>query len=354
MTRPAPDAADLARALAHYAELAGGVASPLTGGLINSTFAVRSPAGEFVVQRVSPIFSPEIHDNIAAVTEHLRGRGEASPRLLTTTSGARWADLGPAGIWRAMTRVPGTSFDAVASPAQARSAAALVGRFHSTLVDLDHPFAVRRTLHDTPTHLRTLAQAVAEHREHRLFAEVEPLAAAVLAGATALPPLAAAPLRVGHGDLKFNNILFDATGPEGQAEARCLIDLDSVAPMPLHHELGDAWRSWCNPAGEERGAASFDAAIFAAALDGYLGALSFALEPVERRNLVHGVEWIALELTARFAADALNERYFGWDPQRFPGAGEHHLHRAKGQWALHQACLATRELRADLLLRQAS
>jgi Ser/Thr protein kinase RdoA (MazF antagonist) len=350
MTRPPPDAAAIARALEHFPELAGGAASPLTGGLINATFAVRAPAGEFVLQRLHPIFAPEIHDNIAAVTEHLRGRGETSPRLLTTTTGGRWADLGELGIWCAMTRVPGVSFEAVASPAQARSAGALVGRFHATLADLDHPFTVRRTLHDTPAHLRTLAQAVAEHREHRLFAEVAPLAAAVFAAVEALPPLAPAPLRVGHGDLKFNNLLFDETGPEGQGAARCLIDLDSVAPMPLHHELGDAWRSWCNPAGEERGTPSFDAEIFAAALDGWLGALSFPLEAVERRNLVHGVEWIALELTARFAADALNERYFGWDPQRFPAAGEHHLHRAKGQWALHQATLATRELRAGLLL----
>lgn len=352
MTRPAPTADELARAVAHYPELAGGDVSPLTGGLINSTYAVRAASGEFVLQRVHTIFAPGIHDNIAAVTEHLRRRGELSPRLLPTAGGERWADLGEAGIWRAMTRVPGTSFDAVASPEQARSAGALVARFHTALADVDHPFVVRRTLHDTPAHLRTLALALVEHPGHRLFAEVEPLARAVLAGAEALPELAPAPLRVGHGDLKFNNILFDATGPEGHVQARCLIDLDSVAPMPLHHELGDAWRSWCNPAGEEQGAPSFDAAIFAAGLDGYLEALGFELEAVERRNLVHGVEWIALELTARFAADALNERYFGWDPRRFPGAGEHHLHRAKGQWALHEACLATRELRAERLLQK--
>ncbi|MFY0535815.1 phosphotransferase enzyme family protein [Nannocystis pusilla] len=309
----------MAGALAQFPELAGGTTSPLTGGLINATFAVRAPAGEFVLQRLNPIFAPQIHDNIAAVTEHLRRRGETSPRLLTTARGERWADLGDLGIWRAMTRVPGVSFEAVQSAEQARSAGALVGRFHATLADLEHPFTIRRTLHDTPAHLRTLAEAVAQHREHRLFAEVEPLAAAVFAAVETLPPLAPAPLRVGHGDLKFNNLLFDGTGAEGQAH--CLIDLDSVAPMPLHHELGDAWRSWCNPAGEERGAPSFDGAIFVAALDGWLGALTFPLEPVERRNLIHGVEWIALELTARFAADALNERYFGWDAQRFPAAG---------------------------------
>ncbi len=36
---------------------------------------------------------------------------------------------------------------------------------------------------------------------------------------------------------------------------------------------------------------------------------------------------IATELAMRFAADALNERYFGWDRARFPAAGEHNLLR---------------------------
>ena len=57
-----------------------------------------------------------------------------------------------------------------------------------------------------------------------------------------------------------------------------------------------------------------------------------------------------LLLTARFAADALRERYFGWNRERFPAAGEHNLLRAQGQWALHKAALATRAARAELLL----
>ena len=31
--------------------------------------------------------------------------------------------------------------------------------------------------------------------------------------------------------------------------AVCVVDLDTLAPMSLHHELGDAWRSWCNLGG---------------------------------------------------------------------------------------------------------
>lgn len=367
MTRPPPTDGELARALAEFfpasrpeffpasrpESFTGDVeVRPLAGGLINTTFAVTAGGDGFILQRVHPVFAPEIHHNIVAVTEHLRRRGELAPLLLRARDGRPWLDLGPGGIWRAMTRIPGVSFDAVQGLAQARAAGALVARFHSALADLGHVFqAGRAGVHDTPAHLRTLAVALAEHREHRLFPELEPLAAAITTGAADLPPPEPAPLRPCHGDLKFNNILFAGTGPEDHAQTRCLIDLDTVAPMGLHHELGDAWRSWCNRAGEDRGAPSFDGEVFAASLDGYLGALTFPLTPAERRNLVHGVEWISLELAARFAADALNERYFGWDPAHFPAAGEHNLQRARGQWALHRACLAARDLRADLLLR---
>ena len=51
----------------------------------------------------------------------------------------------------------------------------------------------------------------------------------------------------------------------------------------------------------------------------------------------------------RFAADTLNESYFGWDQTRHPSAGHHNLVRAKGQWALHKATVATRDQRAALL-----
>lgn len=345
-----PSESVVARALAEFPALRGPSAAPLTGGLINQSFAVTAEDGAYVLQRVHPVFAPEVHENIAVVTERLRERGEPSPRLLVSRSGRPWADLGAAGIWRVMTRLPGVSFDRVQGPEQARAAGALVGRFHAALDDLEHSFrAVRAGVHDTPAHLRTLALALEQHADHRLFAEVAELAAQIFAGHAALPAPGEVPLRVCHGDLKFNNLLFSGTGPDDQVATTGIIDLDTVGRMPLHHELGDAWRSWCNRGGEDQTAATFDMDVFGASLAGYLEVDSLALTGEERRALVHGVEWISLELAARFAADALREAYFGWDRGRFPAAGEHNLLRAQGQWAMHQAALQTRDARAALL-----
>jgi Ser/Thr protein kinase RdoA (MazF antagonist) len=345
-----PSPTDLVHALEAFPELVRPVAMPLAGGLIHHTFAVVDLSGEYILQRVHPLFAPAVHDNIAAVTDHLRRRDVPAPRLLLSASGRPWADLGPEGIWRVMTRLPGVSFDTVQTNTQAHAAGAAVARFHAALADLDYTFKVVRPTHDTPAHLRTLYAALGEHTSHRLHAEVAALAAEVFTAHDSLPPLGDVPLRVGHGDLKFNNLLFAGTGPRDQVVTTGIIDLDTVARIPLHRELGDAWRSWCNRGGEDQTAASFDLDVFAASLAGYLAALPEPPTVAERRALVHGVEWISLELTARFAADALRECYFGWDRGRYPAAGEHNLVRARGQWALHRATLATRPARAELLL----
>ncbi len=344
-----PSEAELERALAGFPILRRPQARPLAGGLINRTFAVEDPAGAFILQLVNPIFNPAIHETIALATSRLERRGLITPKLLPTRAGALYLDLAERGVWRLMTRVPGTSFDVVQDPAQARSAGALVARFHSALDGLEHSFrGVRLGVHDTPAHLATLARALEQHRGHPLRVEVEPLARAIQAAFAALPSFPDTPSRVVHGDLKFSNILFKEGAAPAEGEAICLIDLDTIAPMPLHHELGDAWRSWCNAGGED-GSPRFDLEIFAASLAGYASALERPLQASERRALVHGVEWISLELSARFAADALNESYFLWDRARFQRAGEHNLLRARGQWSLFQSALASRDERAALL-----
>ncbi len=48
--------------------------------------------------------------------------------------------------------------------------------------------------------------------------------------------------------------------------------------------------------------------------------------------MVSGTLRITVELAARFAADALNRSYFGFDPAL--GSGRHNLLRAQGQLGL--------------------
>jgi Ser/Thr protein kinase RdoA (MazF antagonist) len=340
-----------AEVLPRFDGLAGASPEPLGNGLINQTFLVRGRDARFVLQRLAAIFPPAINDNIAAVTGALARAGLCTPRLVPTREGRSCVDLGAGGgVWRLQTYVDGASFDKVQSPAQAAAAGALVARFHRALDGLAHTFTgLREGVHDTARHLARLREALALHARHRLHGQVAPLAERVLAHAAALPPLPPLPARICHGDLKLNNLLFAGEVPPLCETAICLIDLDTVGPMSLAHELGDAWRSWCNRSGEDTELARIDLEVFRAAFLGYRGALGRELDQDERCALLASVEWISLELAARFAADALDESYFGWDSQRYPARGEHNLVRARGQLALHEAFTATRIEREAIL-----
>lgn len=348
---PRPLPPEIERVLLAYPQLTDPQLRPLSGGLIHRSFALRDGDEEYVLQRLNPIFSPRIHDNIAAVTEHLRRKGVPTLRLVPAGSGRHFVELNEGGRWRLLTRQPGCSFDVCTSAEQARTAGAVVAAFHSALADLEvelHPLGF--PYHDTPLHLQQLRDALRLHAGHRLHAQVAELGEEIFRAAGAWDDLSALPRRVLHGDLKFNNVLFEGRVPPGSARALGLIDLDTLCRMPLYFDLGDAWRSWCNRRGEDEPEAELDAALFRSSAEGYLGALSLDLDRGELASLAEGLERISLELAARFAADALNESYYAWDAERFATAGEHNLVRARGQLSLHAQARETREQRRRFLL----
>lgn len=329
--------------------LEGARVSLLGHGLINQTFLLEK-AGRFVLQRVSTIFPPAVNENIRAVTARLAAVGLTTPMLVPTKNGDPCLDLGSDGVWRVMTFVDGVGFEVVQSVAQARAAGAMVARFHAAIEGIDHPVVgMRAGAHDTARHVARLETAITAAVAHRLYEPVRVLAGDIVAAAAALPALPTLGAQLCHGDLKFNNFLFAGATAPARDQAVCLIDLDTVGPMSLAHELGDALRSWCNRAGEDECEASLDLEVLAAALDGYRDERGRSLSSDERWAMLLGPEWISLELAARFATDALVESYFGWNAERFPARGEHNLVRARGQWSLHRAFVVARAARAKLL-----
>lgn len=324
----------------------------LSGGLLHRSFHVRVGDLDYVLQRVSDVFAPEIHDNIQAVTEHLLAREFSTARLLPTVDGQTSVLLGPLGRWRLMPHLGGVSFRRMQSPMQARSAGILVGRFHAAMRDFDRPLApIGFPYRDTTLYLAAMRKALDRHRDHRLAPEIAPLGERVLAAFDEL----GSPLEVGHrvihGDLKLENLLFESrTGP-GRDRAFALIDMDTLMRAPLWMELGDAWRSWCNPLGEDARQARFEMSFFEASLRGFKEGYGDSLSELERRSLVTAVERLTLELCARYVTDTLEECYFGWDESRFPARGEHNAVRASGQWRLFEAACRCRRERARLLER---
>ncbi len=323
------------RALQAWSSLFPLPVSPLTGGLINATWRLGDPPVA-VLQRLHPIFAPEVNLDIAAITTHVAARGLVTPSVVATDEGALWSVDEDGSCWRVLSWVPGVTHHKLTSPSLAHEAGALVARWHRAVDDLEHDFAFGRAgVHDTAAHLATLRSAVGECRDHRLYDRVAPVADEILARFASWQGRLDGPERLIHGDLKISNLRFDEQG-----RGVCLLDLDTLGRLSLDLELGDAWRSWCNPSSEDARETRFAVALFEASARGYLDVRP--LEAEEREALPGGIERICLELSARFAADALREAYFGWDPSVAPTRGEHNLLRAEGQLALARSVRSVR------------
>ena len=324
--------------------LGDGKLSRLESGLINVSWRVDTSTGEkFVLQRVNPMFPASINGDIDAVTRHLRDKGMPTPLILPTTEGA--PALRTAGeVWRVLTYLPGVSRNTLENARQASEAGTLLGRFHNAVSDLDHTFSNPRLgVHDTAAHIANLRYALAAHRDHPQFDKVKPIAERILELARRLPELPLARERIVHGDPKISNFIFDTDTGEGIG----LVDLDTVASMPIVLELGDAFRSWCNPLGEDTPDTTFSVPLFQAALSGYAREARDLLSEDEWRALPAATLTIALELAARFAGDALQESYFGWDGTRYETASEHNQVRAAGQLRVAESVRIRRQELAD-------
>jgi len=329
--------------------------APVTGGLINATFAVRR-GGEpiAVVQRLHPVFGAEVNLDLEAVTRHLAARGLITPTLIRTRGGDPWLERD--GVWRALTWIDGASVHVVPDLRWAEAGGELVGRFHRAVADLDHRYHFARAgVHDTAAHLGRLRARLdepAQPDEDPRIAEARTLGAEILAAASALPPLdAALPDRHCHGDLKISNLMFTRVAPDAPPRGVCLVDLDTLCAGSLAFELGDAMRSWCNPHGEDRGAARFDLGVFSAAMGAWRDQAGTMAGPAELASVVTGLETVCVELAARFAVDVFEDRYFGWDPARFGSRRAHNLIRAQGQLALAGSVRDQRDAALEVVLR---
>ena len=98
--------------------------------------------------------------------------------------------------------------------------------------------------------------------------------------------------------------------------------------------------------------ACFSADLFEAAIIAYAGETGEWITESEWQAIVLATRTILIELAARFCADAVQESYFGWDPQVYASRSEHNQVRARGQLSAFHACSAQQK-RLEEIVRHA-
>jgi hypothetical protein len=318
-------------------------------GHINDTFlavlAGERP-GKYVLQRLnrSVFGEPElIMANLRILADHLdrrlgddAGQYFANWQVVRPHSAADGRDYHldrDNNFWRLVNYVRGgIVVERLPGAEHAREAGRALGLFHRLVSDLN-PALLADTLpgfHVTPRYLaaydkmvRREANAAEEYcagviDQHRAHAPV--LEDAVRNGLL--------PVRVIHGDPRLANILFD----EQTGRAVSIIDLDTVKPGLLHHDIGDCLRSCCNPAGDDvddPDEVRFDTTLCAELFGGYLTEMGELLTETDYQFVYPAVRLLAFELGLRFFTDHLaGDVYF-----KVPRPGRN-LQRAQAQFKL--------------------
>jgi len=319
----------------------------LGAGLINATYRVDSAQGSFVLQRINEAVFPapeHIMSNLSRLHAMATARQELGVRLPTprpAADGAAFVRACDGGIWRMMEYVsPSRTLSEVQNPVQASEIGRALGRFHrlgSHLDPVDMQVALPG-LHHTPGYRAELDQTLAMtvHQVSAPGADARVTdALAFIETRTALVRVLEDAVRAGltttrviHGDPKLDNLLFD----QANDRVLCLIDLDTVQPGLLHHDIGDCLRSCCNRAGEATDggiAIQFDLDVCRGILAAY-GAETRGLLTTAEMDLIYPcIRLIPFELGIRFLTDHLRgNRYF-----RVTAAGDN-LGKALGQFAL--------------------
>jgi Ser/Thr protein kinase RdoA (MazF antagonist) len=339
---------------------------PFGAGNVNDTFLLTLATGEErILQRVNPAVFPEpvlVMRNLRLVSEHLRASSarqetNVSPFQPVFLYGGRAGDAYLAedgAAWRLLSRIGGgRTRRSISTANQARELGRVLGLFHRLLSSLD-PTLLADPLpgfHDTPRYLARYDQVCARTGSNmrpgnsfcRLFIEQRRVTARLLEDGR--ERLAAGVI---HGDPKVANFLFDEEG----LQVISLIDLDTVKPSLLLHDLGDALRSCCNLAGEtpaQPEQALFDPGIFTAWLEGYCAEARPLLTDEDLNRLVDAVAVIAFELGLRFYTDYLEgDRYF-----KVADAGQN-LQRALTQFQLTRSIERQRDELAAIVARLAA
>lgn len=334
-------------------------AQPCTEGNINQTWILRyrdnhggNGMHRAVLQRINPAVFPEpatVMNNFRIISRHLEQTQTGQdawiqpiyPRPCRNPDGADNYIDESGGLWRLMNYIGPSRTLTRLHPGQAAAVGTMLAHFHLQLKTLP-PEAIRDPLpgfHDTPAYL-TRFDAVRAEYTPRTEAE-----GFCLSQIDALRPLA--PLlhdsrgehgrQLVHADPKCANFLF----ARNSDTVLSLIDLDTVRPGLLLHDLGDCLRSCCNRGGEEDSPDPvFDIRCCSALMAAYMeaGGKSLLTE-TDTALLVEAVRLLLFELGLRFFTD-----YLEGNPYFTVCYPEQNLQRAMAQFRLHASLAAQKQV----------
>lgn len=290
---------------------------PITTGWVNKNFRIYTNEGEFILQRLAPVFDERTVEDMAKVTTHLQSQQVPTPELIKTHTGS-WYYKQEGELWKLMRAISGHTHEELGSNELAYEAGRALGSFIQGMQGFDgsqlqNPLRLHQTQKVFDDYMSVFATLIAE--EQNGLTEAFEYIKEQLPKHIIPEDL---PLSVVHGDPKISNIIFT------DHRAYCMIDLDTCMIHTPLVDIGDAMWSWCGIA-EDHPENAFSVERFEHAMNGILHTLN--LSAYEKEHVYNALQMIALELASRFAKDIADDSYFGWNTEKYTSRKAHNRAR---------------------------
>ncbi len=351
LSTPSTDiSAVLAQVVAGYITAPQKLEFSLIGhGNINDTYVITHETDTFILQKINPeVFpSPEkVTENSAKISTYIHQkakdqRGFIFPEVLMTIDDKSFWKHSDGSVWRAQKMIKnGMVYEHVDKESQAFEIGQCLGIFHQQVDDFPAKSldAVIPGFHHLPQYFMNYDNAVTastrKHDDMLWFMEMVESSRAdrnFFINALNRGDIA---LRVVHGDPKVANIIFD----KESGKALTVIDLDTVGPGLLLHDLGDCLRSCCLTGNENSRNQKIycNVDMVAAVLHGYRK--SSVLTPFEKESVYDTLRLMTFELGLRFFTD-----YLAGDTYFKTAHPEENLQRARNQFNLATSIISQRD-----------
>lgn len=311
---------------------------PLHQGLINQTYVVQAKQGDFILQNINTsVFKDPraIDHNINTIGQYILAHVPAQlfTHLVPSQTGETLIEW-EGNYYRAFKKINGKALDVLTNAQQAASAAAQFGNYTASLVGF--PIGdLKDTIpqfHDLGLRYAQFETALIHGDRLRIDAvkdELETIKSyqSYLTRWKQFIQHKEAHLRVTHHDTKISNVLF-----KDEAEAICVIDLDTTMPGYFISDVGDMCRTYLCPVNEECQDLNQITVLkdrWEAIQSGYLKLMGEHLTSFEKDHFSFSGQFMIYMQAIRFLTDYINgDIYYTTNRQ------DHNLDRAKNQLRL--------------------
>jgi Ser/Thr protein kinase RdoA (MazF antagonist) len=294
-------------------------ANPLTQGLINQTFEVRTLHGDFILQNINTqVFKAPfaIDYNIKAIGQYYNTTlpDQLFTHLVPNLRGETLIEL-EGKHYRAFKKINGVALDVLTTANQASAAAYQFGQFTASLSKFpigDLKVTIPQ-FHDLALRFHQFEQAliqgdairIAQAKDAILFLQFHESYVTKWVNFTEHQD---AHLRVTHHDTKISNVLFK------EDAAICVIDLDTTMPGYFMSDVGDMCRTYLCPVNEACQDLNLVKVLperWTAIQKGYLKAMGEFLTPFEKDHFAFSGQCIIYMQALRFLTDFLQlDQYY--------------------------------------------